>query len=66
MLNLFYSHTTYGKNPKYWYKRAWANSVDPDQTPQNAASDQSLHCLPLIQQYLDTSKLDVQVLEQVW
>ena len=21
-----------------------ANSVDPDQTPQNAASDQGLHC----------------------
>ena len=27
----------------------WANSVDPDRTPQNAASDQGLHCLPLIQ-----------------
>ena len=27
------------------------NSVDPDQTPQNAASDQSLHCLPYTQQY---------------
>ena len=23
-----------------------ANSVDPDRTPQNAASDQGLHCLP--------------------
>ena len=23
-----------------------ANSVDPDQTPQNAASDLGLHCLP--------------------
>ena len=22
-----------------------ANGVDPDQTPQNAASDQGLHCL---------------------
>ena len=22
--------------PKYWDKQAWANSVDPDQTPQNA------------------------------
>ena len=22
-----------------------ANSIDPDQTPQNAASDQGLHCL---------------------
>ena len=24
-----------------------ANSVDPDQTPQNAASDPGLHCLPM-------------------
>ena len=24
-----------------------ANSVDPDQTPQNVASDQGLHCLLL-------------------
>ena len=24
-----------------------ANSVDPDQTPQNAASDQGLHCLQM-------------------
>ena len=24
-----------------------ANSVDPDQTPQNAASDLCLHCLPM-------------------
>ena len=24
-----------------------ADSVDPDQTPQNAASDQGLHCLPM-------------------
>ena len=26
-----------------------ANSADPDQTPQNAASDQSLHCLRKLQ-----------------
>ena len=37
---------------KYWDKQAWANSVDPDQTPQNKASDLGLHCLPLIQQCL--------------
>ena len=24
-----------------------ANSVDPDQTPQSAASDLGLHCLPM-------------------
>ena len=27
-----------------------ANSVGPDQTPQNAASDQGLHCLPVFTQ----------------
>ena len=31
------------------------SSVDPDQMPQNVASDQGLYCLPLIQQLLDTS-----------
>ena len=39
------------KKPKYWDRQAWANSVDPDQMPQNVASDQGLHCLPLIQHY---------------
>ena len=39
------------KNPKYWDRLAWANSVDPDQMLQNAASDQGLHWLPLIQHY---------------
>ena len=37
--------------PKYWDRQAWANSVDPDQTPHFAASDLCLHCLPLRQQY---------------
>ena len=36
-------------NPKCWYRHAKANSVDPDQMPQNAPSDQGLHCWPLIQ-----------------
>ena len=31
------------------------NSVNPDQTPQNAASDQGLHCLLQTQMFLDTS-----------
>ena len=35
----------------YSERQAWANSVDPDQAPQNAASDQGLHCLPLIKQF---------------
>ena len=39
----------------YWDRQARANSVDPDQMPQNVASDQSLHCLPLIQQFLHVS-----------
>ena len=29
--------------------------VDPDQMLQTTASDHSLHCLPLIQQFLDMS-----------
>ena len=37
----------------YSDRQAWANSVDPDETPQNAASHQGLHCFPLIQQFLD-------------
>ena len=36
-------------------RQAWANSVDPDEKLQNAASHQGLHCLPLIQPFLDTA-----------
>ena len=39
----------------YSDRQAWANSVDPNETPQNAASHLGQHCLPLIQQFLDTS-----------
>ena len=39
----------------YSDRQAWANSIDPDETPQNAASHLGLHCLPLNQQYLDTT-----------
>ena len=44
-------------NEKYLVRQVWANanSVDPDQTPQTAASDQDLHFLPPNQQLLDTS-----------
>ena len=38
-------------NPRYWDREVWANSVDPDQMPHSVASDQGLHCLPLVQQY---------------
>ena len=39
----------------YSDRQAWANSLDPDETPQNAASHLGLHCLPLIKQLLDTT-----------
>ena len=53
----------------YWDRQAWANSVDPDQMLQNAASDLDLHYLQFIQQILDIigskmnwpSKLDFQL-----
>ena len=35
-------------------QKARANRVDPDETPQNAASHQGLFCLALTQQILDT------------
>ena len=35
--------------------QALANSVEPDQMPQNMMSNQGLHCLPLIQQFLNPS-----------
>ena len=38
----------------YSDRQVWANSIDPDQMLQNAASDQGLHCLSLIQQFLNT------------
>ena len=53
----------------YLVKHAWANSVDPDEMPQNAASHQGLHCLPLIQLFLDTTlelTVLVQILDKVW
>ena len=37
---------------KMIHKPVRANNVDPDQMLQSAASDQGLHCLPLVQQYL--------------
>ena len=42
--------------PIYSDRQVCANSVDPEQTPQNAASDQGLHFLPLIQWFLDIPK----------
>ena len=37
-----------------WTDRS-EQTVDPDETPQKAVSHQDLNCLPLIQQFLDTS-----------
>ena len=31
--------------PKYSNGKVWANIIEPDQMPQNAASDQGLHYL---------------------
>ena len=36
-------------------RQAGANIVDPDEMLQNVASHQGLHCLPIIQQFLDTT-----------
>ena len=53
----------YYYNSKYWDRQAWANSVDPDQTPLNAASDLDLHCLSSIQ--IDMSYGGVQILGDI-
>ena len=49
----------------YWDRHARANSVDPDQMPQNAASDQGLHCLPHFQQVVNTKKIKISSAECV-
>ena len=41
----------YRIDSKYLYIQALVNSVDPDQTPHNAASDKGLHCLPVTQHF---------------
>ena len=41
--------------PTYLDRQTGANSVDPDQTPPNAATDLGLHCLHLTQQFLDSA-----------
>ena len=39
----------------YSDRQALANSIDPDEMRQNAASHLGLHCLPVIQQFLNTT-----------
>ena len=54
-------------NLKYWERQVCANSVDPDQMPQNVASDQGLYCFHLIQQgmsmgsRMDSLKFEINV-----
>ena len=43
--------SNYSTYSKYLVILACVNNVDTDQTPRSAASDLSLHCLPLIQQF---------------
>ena len=54
-------------NLNNWDFQVWGNIVDPD---QNAASQQGLHVLPFIQQFLDISaggKMELfKILRQVW
>ena len=45
-------------------KQACTNSIDSDQILQNVASDLHLHCLSVIQQFLETltdCKMDIQI-----
>ena len=47
-----FESSSYHNNLKYLDRQTCTNSVDPDQMPQDAASDLGLHCLPFIQQFL--------------
>ena len=40
---------------KYSTDRSEQSSTDPDHMPQNVVSDHDLRCLPLIQQFFNTS-----------
>ena len=46
-----YNFNQYRTYPKYSDRKAWANSVDPDQTPHNVASDLGLHSLQPLHQF---------------
>ena len=43
---LTFSKIDYPIDPQFLGWHAWANSVDPDQTPQNIVSDQGSPCFP--------------------
>ena len=57
MIQLVCANTEIRILPVYSDRQAWANSVDPDQTPQNAASDLGLPCLSLVQQLFKQTSL---------
>ena len=44
-----------GIYPKHLDRQAWDNRVEPDQTPQNAASDQGLYTVSHLSEVLVTS-----------
>ena len=55
-------HTARRIYPMHTDRHARAHTVDPDQTPQNATSDQDLHCLSVIHEFSDIrtgSKMDL-------
>ena len=47
-------YPVYRINSKYWNRYAFANNLDPDQMPQNAASDQGLTICHAYSIILDT------------
>ena len=51
---------------KYWDRQACANCEDQVLTPQDAASDQGLHRLPHIKQFLSTSVYSKIDLFKLW
>ena len=51
---LIRAFAVYRNYHRYSDRPGSAKSVDHDQTPQNAASDRGLHCLLLIQHFVDT------------
>ena len=58
------SGDNYSVYSKYLDRQARGNIGDLNQMPQNAVPNESLHCLPLIQQSLGTSpdcQIDIQI-----
>ena len=45
-------YLTKSRNTEFNLRQTRTNSADPDQMPQNAASDQGLHCLATIHRFL--------------